>query len=135
MLTGMILFRPPPDDTLSVQEGQLVMMVNLLGEILKEMIKEGKNASKYLNRHGISNGIGAYTLGHFRNYSDVVPHGSSIRRLLEIRKERSNYHIDISAEEMAIVEDLLLHMWEISPKKRATAKNLLQHRWFQPLDS
>ena len=57
MLTGMILFRPRPDDSLAVAEAQLLMMVNLLGEIPKEMIKEGKNASKYLDRHGISNGL------------------------------------------------------------------------------
>ena len=57
MLTDLILFRPPPDDSLSVPERQLVMMVNLLGEIPKEMIKEGNNASKYFDRHGISNGM------------------------------------------------------------------------------
>lgn len=74
------------------------------------------------------------SLGRFLN-CDVEPGGSSVRRLLEIRKERSKYHIDIGPEEMAIVEDLLLRVWEISPKKRATAKDLLQHKWLESLDS
>lgn len=57
MLTGMVLFRPRQDNSVSAPEGQLVMMVNLLGEIPKDMIKEGKNSGKYFDRHGISNGI------------------------------------------------------------------------------
>jgi hypothetical protein len=73
-------------------------------------------------------------LGSFLN-CDVEPGGSSVRRLLEIRKERSKYHIEMSPEEMALIEDFLLHAWKISPKKRATANELLQHRWFESLDS
>lgn len=55
MLTGVSLFRPPPDENSCVSEGQLFMMVDLLGEFPKEMLQEGKNAHKYFDRDGMSN--------------------------------------------------------------------------------
>ena len=61
----------------------------------------------------------------------MVPRGSSVRRLLEIRKTKSKCHIDLTAEEILIVEDLLHRMWEISPKRRETAEKLLEHKFFQ----
>ena len=52
MVTGMVLYRPPPEDGVTVAEGQLKMMVNLLGEIPKEMINESKWASQYFDHRG-----------------------------------------------------------------------------------
>ena len=49
----MSLFRTRSEEGISIDEIQLKMMVNLLGRIPKEMIKEGNNASQYFDRRGI----------------------------------------------------------------------------------
>ena len=136
MLTGTTLFRPPPDDTLSVSAGQLLMMVDFLGDIPEEMLKEGKNVHKYFDSHGtyVETSSGS-SLGKFANCEDAVPCGSSLKRVFEILKEQSKYHIDRSPEETMDVVDLLHRMWKISPNERASAKDLLDHRWFHNLDS
>jgi serine/threonine protein kinase len=55
MLTNLVLFQPRPDDTgISATEIQLATMVELLGDIPRDMIKEGSQASKYFDRRGRS---------------------------------------------------------------------------------
>ena len=49
----MILFRPAPDGSGSNSEGQLMMMVNLLGRIPEEMMTEGKHVPKYFDSDGM----------------------------------------------------------------------------------
>jgi serine/threonine protein kinase len=46
-------------------------------------------------------------------------------------EQKKWYHIDSSPEEIAMVDDLLHRMLEISPVRRVTAEELLQHPWFQ----
>jgi len=82
----------------------------------------------------ISSTAAELTLGRFRNLG-VDAGKISVRRLLETLKQRSRYHIDLSVEEMEVVEDLLLRMWTISPKKRATAEELLGHRWLEEINT
>jgi serine/threonine-protein kinase SRPK3 len=134
MLTGMTLFRPPLDENSSVSEGQLLMMVDLLGEFPKEMLLEGKNAHKYFDQHGMSGRPLSSSPGNFTNCPDVVPSGSSLKRMFEIFKEKSKYQIDLPTEEITDVVDLLYRMWTLSPTERPTAKYLLEHRWFQSVD-
>jgi hypothetical protein len=136
MLTGMVLFRPPAEEGVSISEGQLKMMVNLLGKIPKDMIKQGNQASLYFDHHGIMlRKQNSYVVGSFRSGPNVEPKGSSVRRILEIWKEKSKRYIDLSPEEVLVVEDLLRRMWEISPRRRETANKLLGHKWFRGLES
>jgi Lon protease-like protein len=71
--------------------------------------------------------------GNFVNCPDVVPSSSSLKRVFEIFKEKSKYQIDLPTEETTDVVDLLHRMWALSPTERSTAKDLLEHRWFQSL--
>lgn len=67
------------------------------------------------------------------NCPDVVPSNSSLKRVFEIFKEKSKYQIDLPTEETTDVVDLLHRMWTLSPTERTTAKDLLEHKWFQSL--
>ena len=129
------ILRPPPDHTLSVSAGQLLMMVDLLGEIPQRDAPRRKERPQILRSAWYVEISSGSQLGNFANCEDVVPCGSSLKRVFEILKERSKYHIDMSPEERMDVVDLLHQMWRISPSERATAKDLLHHRWFHNLDS
>jgi serine/threonine protein kinase len=39
--------------------------------------------------------------------------------------------MDLALDEIPIVEDILRRMLEISPTRRATAEELIQHKWLQ----
>jgi hypothetical protein len=134
MLTGMTLFRPRPDENSSVSEGQLLMMVDLLGEFPKEMLLQGQDAHRYFDQHGMSGRPLSSSLGNFLHCPDVVPSGSSLKRMFEIFKDKSKYQIDLPTEETPDVVDLLYRMWTLCPTERPTAKDLLEHRWFQRVD-
>jgi len=73
--------------------------------------------------------------GRLRDDPDIVPGGSSFRRILEKLKSKSDsrtfYQMDLVVDEIPIVENLLHQMLEISPTRRATAKELIQHKWLE----
>jgi serine/threonine protein kinase len=134
---GIILFRPPSiDENESKEEVQLKMMVNLCGEIPKEMIREGVNSKRYFDQRGKSQSAKALIIGRFR-VDNAVPRGSSFQRVFEILKKRSESktwrYSDLPPEDIPVVEDLLSRMLEISPKKRATSAELRCHKWFQDI--
>jgi serine/threonine protein kinase len=70
-------------------------------------------------------------LGNFLHLSDIDPKCSSIKRLIDRIQAKSAMRIDLSAEEILVIEELLNRMLEISPERRASASDLLQHRWFR----
>jgi serine/threonine protein kinase len=69
-------------------------------------------------------------LGKLLHLPDIYPKGSSIKRLIDRIQAKSVMRIDLSAEEILVIEELLNRMLEISPERRASASDLLQHRWF-----
>jgi hypothetical protein len=133
LLTGMALFRAQSEEGITKEEVQLKMMVNLLGEIPREMLSQGNHTGKYFNQGNAAEAL-VDIPGRFRSDPELVPKESSIRRVLEILKEKSKRYIDLSAEEILVVDDLLCRMWTISPSQRETAETLLQHSWFHGLE-
>ena len=109
-------------------------MVDICGEIPEDMVRQAKNREIFFDRHGTSplclmiNVVG-------RLGDDIVPRRSSFERILRSLKSKSEmqkwYKIDLSPEEIKMVDDLLHKMLEISPQRRATAQELLQHQWLQ----
>jgi len=130
MLTGIVLFRSRTGQNYDKTECHLAQIINVFGEVPAEMRMTTSLGSEYFDRKGTLKANDLLKLGKLRHLPDINPKGSSIKRLIELVQSKSVMRIDLSVEEILAIDDLLNRMLAISPERRASASELLQHRWF-----
>lgn len=109
MITGDFLFEPRKGNNYDKDDDHLAQMMELLGRMPKNMALSGKNSKKYFNSQG-----------HLRRIS-----GLNYWPLKKVLMEKYR----IKEEEAQALSDFLVPMLEWYPQKRATAQQLLSHKW------
>jgi len=109
MITGDFLFEPRKGNNYDKDDDHLAQMMELLGRMPKNMALSGKHSKKYFNSQG-----------HLRRIS-----GLNYWPLKKVLMEKYR----IKEEEAQALSDFLVPMLEWYPHKRATAYDLLGHKW------
>jgi serine/threonine-protein kinase SRPK3 len=109
LATGSIILSVDEDSDVDKDEQQLGMMVDLLGDFPRKVLKESKVAKNYFTKNG-----------EFRNYEST----------LDIM-EKQLYHDGFPKEHIDMFADLLRKMMNLNQHSRITAKLALNHPWFK----
>jgi serine/threonine-protein kinase SRPK1 len=115
LATGDFLFEPHSGDDYSRDEDHLAHIIELLGEIPKDIALSGKYSRDFFNKKG-----------ELKHITKLKPWG-----LYEVLTEK--YEWDLGAARS--FADFLLPMLTFDPTKRATAAECLKHPWMQPESS
>eukprot|EP00177_Eucheuma_denticulatum_P008753 GFKZ01015901.1.p1 GENE.GFKZ01015901.1~~GFKZ01015901.1.p1 ORF type:complete len:545 (+),score=73.14 GFKZ01015901.1:177-1811(+) len=110
LLTGDYLFDPHSGLEYDRDEDHLALMMELLGPMPRHLIKRGEFSRELFTRNG--------ELRHIRKL-DYFP-------LVEVLEEKYKF----SKENAKLVSDFLEPMLRLDPSKRASAKECLNHRFF-----
>uniref|UniRef100_A0A0A9ZEY4 non-specific serine/threonine protein kinase n=1 Tax=Lygus hesperus TaxID=30085 RepID=A0A0A9ZEY4_LYGHE len=111
LATGDYLFEPHSGVGYSRDEDHLAHIIELLGEIPKRVINQGKQSRQYFNKRG-----------ELRHISWLKPWD-----LYDVLTDKYNW-LPQDAKEFAA---FLRPMLEFDPNKRATAAECLQHPWLK----
>ena len=109
LLTGDYLFQPHHGKRYTKDEDHMALMIEMLGPIPRHLTSSTPNGRDLFNRRG-----------ELRNIRNI--------RLTSLSRELVCRH-GWPAEEAYQVEEFLMPMLCYSPKRRATAEELLRHRW------
>ena len=110
MITGDCLFEPrQKNNTFSKDDDHLAQFIELLGKIPKNFALSGTESKRFFTKEGK---LGRINTLHKRLLKDVL-----------IKK----YHL--KKKEAENLNNFLLPMFEFSPEKRASAKQMLAHPW------
>jgi serine/threonine protein kinase len=107
LATGDYLFEPHSSAEYSRDEDHLAHIIELLGDIPRNIAFSGKWSKDYFNKKG-----------DLKNIQNLKPWG-----LFEVLREKYKWE-DVKAKQFA---DFLTPMLEYDPAKRATAEECLQH--------
>lgn len=110
LLTGDYLFDPHSGLDYDRDEDHLALMMELLGPMPRHLTKKGEFSKELFNRHG--------ELRHIQQL-DHFP-------LNEVLREKYKFR----AEEADVVSEFLEPMLRLDPSKRATARECLEHKFF-----
>lgn len=111
LLTGDFLFEPRTGRRYDKNEDHIAQMIELLGNVPKRMIQQGKYSKEIFNRK--------FGLRHINNL-DYWP-------LASVLQEK--YHF--SEEDANMISSFLLPMLDYNPMSRATAAECLRHPWLR----
>lgn len=111
LLIGEKLFTPKVNKNFSVNEEHLAFMIELLGHFPVNFSLTGSHSKRYFNSKG------------FLKKSPVLNPLNLFDLLVRIHK--------VKEEEAELLSDFLGQMLSPSPFKRASAWQLLQHKWLQ----
>lgn len=109
MLTGDFLFDPKKTNEFKKNDDHLAQMIELLNEFPKDWSTIGTHSKRYFDKDGKLKKI--KTL-RFWGLKDIL-----IQRY------------KMAEEEAIAFEDFLLPMLEVLPQNRATARQMINHRW------
>ena len=109
MLTGDFLFDPKKTNEFKKNDDHLAQMIELLNEFPKDWATIGTHSKRYFDKDGKLKKI--KTL-RFWGLKDIL-----IQRY------------KMAEEEAIAFEDFLLPMLEVLPQNRATARQMINHRW------
>ncbi|CAM9692604.1 unnamed protein product [Chrysoparadoxa australica] len=109
LLTGDLLFDPRSGDDYDRDEDHLAQCIELLGDMPRRVTTAGKYSRQYFNRKG--------ELRHIRNLK--------YWGLADVFTDKYHFHRK-DADDAA---SFLLKMLTLDPAKRATATEMLQHKW------
>ncbi|KAM9855180.1 SRSF protein kinase 3 [Aulostomus maculatus] len=109
LVTGDSLFEPKAGESFSLEEDHIAQIIELLGKIPPAIALSGKYSADYFCRKG-----DLLHVGRLKFWS-----------LYDVLVEK--YHFLL--EEASTFSDLLLHMLDYHPERRATAAQCLQHPW------
>lgn len=115
LITGDYLFDPKEDDnaTHSRDEDHLALMIELIGDMPKKLATKGKYAKHFFSKKG-----------GLKNIKDLEAWG-----LREVLHEKYK----LSDEDADMLSSFLLPMLDLNPDSRASASQMLEHRWFADL--
>ena len=111
LMTGDILFEPKSGDDYGRDDDHLCQIIELMGDMDPELIKNGKYGSHHFNEEG-----------KLKNIKEIKywPLKKVFVEKYEVEEEE--------AEELA---NFLEPMLRINPNKRASAQEMLQHPWLK----
>ncbi|CAM9013520.1 unnamed protein product [Wickerhamomyces anomalus] len=109
LLTGDYLFDPVKGHSYTKDDDHIAQIIELLGKIPSNVLKEGQYSREFFNSRG-----------ELRNISTLKPWG-----LKEVLMDKYNYN-ETDAYELA---DFLLPMLSINPERRADAGGMVNHPW------
>jgi len=115
MVTGDFLFEPRNGQGYDKDDDHLAQMMELLGQMPKNMALSGKHSKKYFNSQGRLRRI----------------QGLNYWPLQKVLTEKYR----IKEEEAAAFAEFLMPMLAWYPEKRATAQEMLKHPWFNMEDN
>ncbi|KAG5989294.1 hypothetical protein E4U52_005749 [Claviceps spartinae] len=115
---GYIMFREDPseEDTWTVEDDHLAKIVEILGPIPSSLLKQGCRTAEFFDEQG-----------EFLRIPNLGP--TSLERLLNGDRMPRMKPSDMSDDEVVVFIDFVRRMLQIDPKKRKSAKQLLQHEW------
>lgn len=109
LLTGDYLFDPQSGSKYSKDDDHVAQIIELLGRIPPQVLLTGRWTMEFFNRRG-----------ELRNIHKLKPWG-----LKSVLKEKYHY----SEQEAELLSSFLLPMLHLSPKKRADAGGMSNHKW------
>jgi len=109
LATGDYLFEPHSGDDYSRDEDHLAHIIELLGDIPRNIASSGKYSRVFFNKKG-----------ELRHITKLKPWG-----LFEVLTEKYEWDVQDARE----FSDFLLPMLAFDPNQRATAAECLQHPW------
>ncbi|BET02907.1 unnamed protein product [Nesidiocoris tenuis] len=111
LATGDYLFEPHSGEGYSRDEDHLAHIIELLGEIPKRVINQGKQSRQYFNKRG-----------ELRHISWLKPWD-----LYDVLTDKYHWPAQDAKDFAAFLRPML----EFDPNKRATAADCLQHPWLK----
>lgn len=111
LATGDYLFEPHSGEAYSRDEDHIAHIIELLGNIPKKVIDEGKQSPQFFNKRG-----------ELRNISSLKPWF-----LMDVLREKYKW----PESEAKAFTCFLLPMLEFDQKVRATAAQCLEHEWLK----
>ncbi|KAJ8015885.1 hypothetical protein DPEC_G00001190, partial [Dallia pectoralis] len=109
LATGDYLFEPHSGEDYTRDEDHIAHIIELLGVIPPSFALSGRYSREYFDRQG-----------ELRHISNLKPWG-----LFEVLLEKYEWPLEQAAQ----FSDFLLTMLDVTPEKRATAAQCLQHPW------
>ncbi|KAG6091429.1 hypothetical protein E4U30_006955, partial [Claviceps sp. LM220 group G6] len=115
---GYVMFRQDPseEDTWTDEDDHLAKIVEILGPIPSSLLKQGCRTAEFFDEQGEFRRIPKFPL-------------TSLEHLLNGERMPRMKPSDMSDDEVVVFIDFVRSMLQIDPKKRKSAKQLLQHEW------
>ncbi|KRX00352.1 Protein kinase-like domain [Pseudocohnilembus persalinus] len=111
LITNIYLFKPKKTDEYKKSDHHLCMIQETIGKFPKQFALSGKKSRNYFNKQG--------QLLRIKDVEELI---DPIHKILH-----EDFELDL--EESKKIEEFLLPMLEIDPKKRINAKQALEHPW------
>lgn len=117
LLTGQTLFDPDKKRRVGRDHYHLHEIVNLLGEVPEELINQSEFKLLFFKQNGLLKG--------FNNIK--------YKPLYKVLNESLSHREDFGSEQLFLTIDLMYKLLQYFPDKRPSAKQVLDHKWFQSL--